>query len=94
MSKRRSKLEIVLIVLSGIADGLDKPTHIMYAANMSWKSTQKILSQLVEQGLLEVEYNQDKGRSNRRYGITEKGINIIDYFEKAREIMPVEKLYS
>ncbi len=93
MSKRRSRLEIVLNVLSVVAEGLDKPTRIMYAANMSWTSKQKMLSQLVELGLLEVVYNQGDRRSNRRYKITEKGINVIEYFDEAREIMPVEKIY-
>ncbi len=94
MSKRRSRLEIVLSVLSVVADGSDKPTHIMYATNMSWHSTQKILSKLVELGLLKVEHSQDRGRSKRRYMITEKGIKIIDYYDKAKEIMPIEKILS
>jgi len=94
MPKRRSRLEIVLSVLSVVADGRDKPTHIMYANNMSWQATQNILSKLVALELLEVRYNQGRGRSSRRYGITEKGIKIIDYYVKAGEIMPIEKLYS
>jgi len=94
MSRRRSRLEIVLSVLSVVADGSDKPTHIMYATNMSWNSTQKILSKLVELGLLEVEHSQDRGRSRRRYMITEKGIKIIDYYDNASDIMPIEKLCS
>jgi len=92
MPKRRSKLEIVLGVLSVVADGSDKPTHIMYAMNMSWNPTQKILSNLVELGLLEVEYSEGRGRSKRRYMITEKGIKIIDYYDNASNIMPIEKL--
>lgn len=94
MSKRRSKLEIVLTVLSAVANGVDKPTRIMYATNTSWTSIQNILSELVEQGSLEVEYNQGKGRSNRRYMITEKGINIIDYFDKAKELQLLEVVYA
>ena len=94
MPKRRSRLEIVLNVLSVVADGRDKPTHIMYANNMSWNSTQDVLSKLVELGLLEVKYKQGRRRSTRRYVITEKGINVIDYYDKAGEIMPIEKLHS
>jgi len=94
MSKRRSKLEIVLSVLSVIADGRAKPTHIMYATNMSWKSTQKVLSKLVTLGLLEVEIKQGKRRPNKLYEITEKGRNIIDYYAKAGDIIPIEKILS
>ena len=79
-------------ILSTIREGVDKPTRIMYAANMSWAPTQKILSNLVEQGLIKVEYNQSKGRSKRRYVITEKGITLLDYFNKAKEILPLEAL--
>jgi len=94
MSKRRSKLEIILTVLSIVADGVDKPTRIMYATNTSWTSNQNMLSELVELGLIEVEYTQGKRRSNRRYVITDKGIKIIDYYDKASEIIPIESLYS
>jgi len=94
MSKRRSRLEIVLTVLSAVAEGVDKPTRIMYATNTSWTSNQNMLSELVELGLLEVEYNQDKGRSNRRYTITEKGANLLNYFDKAKELQLLEGFYT
>ncbi len=48
MQRRRSKLDIVLIVLGAVRRGMDKPTRIMYAANLSWKPTQKILDNLVD----------------------------------------------
>ncbi len=94
MSKRRSKLEAILTILSAIMDGVDKPTRIMYAANMSWKQTQRILSHLVEQGLI-VEVPSTKGRQSRRlYKITEKGEKVLDYFERANDIMPLEDIYA
>jgi len=90
MSKRRTKLEVILTILSNIMNGLDKPTRIMYAANMSWAPTQKILSSMVEQDLIKVSINTKNGRSKKRYVITEKGIKVIDYFEKATEIVSLE----
>ena len=92
MDRRRSRLEISLNVLSIIREGVDKPTRIMYAANMSWVPTQKILSSLGKQDLLKVEPIQGRGRSTRRYLITEKGITLLDYFDKAKEIVPLEVL--
>ena len=86
MSSRRSRLEIMLDILSAIRDRIDKPTRIMYAANISWRPTQRMLSNMVEQGLLEV--TPGSGKSNKRYVITEKGVNVLDYFEKAKEILP------
>ncbi len=94
MSKRRSRLEITLTILSTIQDGVDKPTRIMYAANMSWKPVQRILSHLVEQGLLEKISNTESRQSRIRYQITEKGKRVIDYFENAEEIMPLEDIYA
>ncbi len=44
MSNRRSKLEITLDVLKAVRDGVDKPTRIMYVANMSWNPTQDMLA--------------------------------------------------
>ena len=94
MSKRRSKLETILTILSAIMDGVDKPTRIMYAANMSWKPTQRILSHLVEQGLI-LEVLNTKGRQSKRlYQITEKGESMLDYFERANDIMPLEDIYA
>jgi len=86
MSRRRSRLEIMLGILAAIKGGVDKPTRIMYAVNLSWKPTKKILSDLVEQSLLEVRIAS--GLSKKRYVITEKGVNVLDYFEKAKEILP------
>ncbi len=94
MSPRRSQLEIRLNILSAVKDGVDKPTRIMYAANMSWKPVQKILSHLVEQGLLEVRINTESRQSKRRYVLTDKGANVLDYFEKAKEILPLEGVYA
>lgn len=86
MSRRRSRLEIILKTLSVVREGNDKPTRIMYAINLSWRPTQNILSNLLEQGCLEVK--TASGRSTKRYTITEKGIKVLDYFEKANEILP------
>jgi len=91
--KRRSRLEIALDILSAVMDGVDKPTSIMYAAKLSWRPTQRILSSLVEKGFLEVRMNTESRQSRKRYVITEKGANVLDYFEGAREILPLEELY-
>jgi len=94
MSKRRSRLEIILIILSAVRDGVDKPTRIMYAANMSWAPVQRMLSHLVEQGLILEVLNTESRHSKKRYLITEKGTNVLNYFENAKEIMPLEELYA
>ncbi len=87
MSIRRSRLEINLSILSAVMDGVNKPTRIMYATNMSWAPTQRMLSRLVEQGLIEVRMNTESRQSKRRYVITEKGVNVLYYFENVKELL-------
>lgn len=94
MSHRRSKLEIQLNILSSVMNGVDKPTRIMYAANMSWRPVQRNLSYLVDKGLLERQVNLESSKSKSRYVITEKGIHVLEYFKKAREILPIKEIYS
>ncbi|MGD2200727.1 MAG: DUF4364 family protein [Candidatus Bathyarchaeota archaeon] len=94
MSPRRSKLEIRLKILAAVKEGVDKPTRIMYAANMSWKPVQKVLSHLVEKGLVAEELNTESKQSKRLYSITEKGEMVLEYFEKAKEMIPLEGIYA
>ena len=92
MSKRRSRLEIILIILSAVREGVDKPTRIMCAANMSWAPIKRLLSSLVEKGLVEERISHKSIQSRRRYLITIKGANVLDYYEKAKEILPLNAL--
>ena len=89
MSSRRSKLDIQLEVLKAVREGVDKPTRIMYAANMSWNPVRKILDSLVDGGLLSVISNTVGNRAKRRYEITEKGVSVLNYFEGAKELVDI-----
>ena len=91
---RRSKLEIRLTMLSAIKEGIDKPTRIMYAANLSWKPTQRTLTQLVKQGLINEIEETDNVKSKKRYEITEKGLAVIKYFDDAKMLLPVDDIYN
>jgi predicted transcriptional regulator len=84
---RRTRLEILLGVLNVIKDGENKPTRIMYATNMSWTPTKKILTRLVERGFIDVTEEPSNGRSKRRYDINEKGMRVIRYFNGAQELL-------
>lgn len=94
MTARRSKLEIYLNVLQIVKSGTEKPTRIMYAANLSWKPLQKILDGMTAQGLIkgvEAEDGDDK-RTVRIYEITQKGENVLKYFVRAKELLPLEEI--
>jgi len=88
-TKRRSKLDIMIKVLSTIRDGEHKPTKIMYAANMSWNLTQRVFEDLVEQGMLNINEMPGAKRSTKRYNLTEKGQKVLEYFEGAKTLLNV-----
>ena len=86
MPLKRSRLEIYLDVLKAISKGTNKPTRIMYRTNLSWKPLTKILESLVDQGLVIREENC----GHVTYRITEKGKNILGYFNKAMESIQIK----
>ena len=94
MQLRRSKLDIVLCVLSAVKGGVDKPTRIMYSANLSWKPTKKILASLVEQRLLRESGDTGSKRSKKRYDITDKGLNVLEYFEGASGLLEISEFLT
>jgi predicted transcriptional regulator len=66
----------------------------MYEANLSWKPLQKILESMVSQGLIDrmdASSNRDK-RTNTVFGITQKGENIINYFNRGKEFLKIEEI--
>ncbi len=79
----------MMTVLGAIRDGVDKPTRIMYTANMSWNSTQKVFEDLLEQDLIFVTEEPGLKRAKKRYHITEKGLNVLQYFEGAKSLIQV-----
>jgi predicted transcriptional regulator len=90
METRRSKLEIYLEVLKIVKGGTEKPTRIMYQANISWQPLMKILSSMVSQELIE-EIDMTSGRrrrdkrTSRIYVITMKGEQVIRYFKGVKD---------
>jgi len=81
-------------VLSSVKDGVDKPTRIIYASNLAWKPTQRILASLVGQGLLREIQVSGTRRSRIRYEITEKGLKVLDYFSGAEALLDIENIAS
>jgi len=93
MTTRRAKVEIYLDVLAVIEGGEPRPTRIMYAANLSWKPLRNILDSLEREGLIEdIDTEARDGRSKNLYGITEKGMSVLKYFEKTKDLIKAEQL--
>ncbi len=89
MDKRRSKLEIYLEILHLVHRGVNKPTRLMYGANLSWIAYTKWSTTMVEQGLLvkkgtasvDAQDTQAPKRSKFTFELTDKGHSVINYFK-------------
>ena len=79
---------ICLEILKAIKKGVNKPTNIMYRCNLSWIPLTEILESLLSQGLIE---RRNYGK-RRVYDITEKGLNVLRFFEKAEDLITIEKI--
>jgi len=75
---RRSQMEILIDILKAVADGKQKPTHIMYRANLSWTRLKKQLDFLTKQEMLE----NTEAEEGTIYRITPKGKDVLQYFKK------------
>lgn len=63
----------------------------MYGANLSWKSLKEILASLVSQGLVEeVVLKRGDKRTKKRYEITDKGENVLQYYNMVSGLIEVE----
>ena len=69
---RRSRMETFCDILRAIAAGAEKPTHIMYRANLSWTVMQLYIKSLEAEGLVVADLDQGK----RLYHLSEKGFEI------------------
>jgi predicted transcriptional regulator len=91
LSARRSKFQLSVEVLGQIKQGEKKPTRIMYSANLSWKSLKEILESLVSQGLIdEVVVSRSSKRAKKRYEITGKGENVLQYYNMVSDLIEIE----
>lgn len=90
MSTRRSRFEIYVDILAEIMNGAQKPTKIMYAANLSYKPLKNILQSLLDQGLIEEEDGRIKDKRTKvKYCLTQKGLNVVRYYSKAKDLVEV-----
>lgn len=65
-------------MLVAVKEGAEKPTQIMYKANLSWVALQTHLKSLLEKGLLH--WAADGTR--KRYELTLKGSNVMYSYAK------------
>lgn len=78
---RRSRMETFCDIVKAIGGGAEKPTHIMYRANLSWTVMQGYIKALETQGLVQTQ--DDDGK--RLYQLTEKGFGLLKQYLSIRE---------
>jgi len=78
---RRSKMETYCDIVKAIGAGAEKPTHIMYRANLSWTVMQGYIKDLENQGLV---VSQDSD-GKRLYKLTEKGFMLLRQYVSIKE---------
>jgi predicted transcriptional regulator len=80
---RRSELEIKMDVLQVVSQGIDRPTQIMYKANLSWVALQECLKSLAAKSFI----REESQGSRRRYELTQAGYEVLRTFQKVLESM-------
>jgi predicted transcriptional regulator len=80
--KYRSRTEIVGLILEAAKGGGATKTKIMYKAFLSFAQLREYLTMLQDNGLIEYEGGK------QTYRITEKGISLLQIYEKMYELAP------
>ena len=84
-SKKREFLELIYLILKAVQDKPLRFTHIMHRAEVDSRVAKKLVTLLVEKGLLEVV--NAEGKLSKLYRITEKGMRYIEVYEKLMNLL-------
>jgi len=82
---RRSRIETFFDVLCTIGSGIEKPTHIMYKANLSWTIMQAYTENLIRKGIVV----SDGSEGKKRYRLTEKGTQVMEQYLSIKEDLDI-----
>ena len=74
-------------ILRAIGAGAEKPTHIMYKANLSWSVLQTYIKLLEAQHLV-ITSNSEQGK--RLYRLSDKGFQLLNQFLSIRQDLNLE----
>ena len=80
-------MQICFNVLEVMKKGVTKPTRIMYSANLSWNTLLEVFILLKSQNLIKEAYEN----GYKRYTLTEKGIDALNHYNKAIDILDINK---
>ena len=74
-------METYCDIVKAIGAGAEKPTHIMYKANLSWTVMQSYIKDLEEQGLI---FSSDSD-GKRLYKLSERGFTLLKQYISIKE---------
>jgi predicted transcriptional regulator len=86
--KRRSRLETYYDIIKAVGAGAEKPTHIMYKANLSWAALDCCLETLEYRGFISKEFENE---TRRRYHLTQKGYTFLNQYLTIRDDLTPER---
>ena len=86
--KRRSSFQIAVDVLSVMNDGETKPTRIMYAANLSWKTLKSTLNLLETKRYIEL--TSSPSYKQKQFAITKEGLSVLSYYKRLSGLVKVD----
>ena len=86
MTTRRSKFQISIEVLEAVSEGEYRPTRLMYACNLSWKSINNVLGLLETKGYIE-DLSGDEKR--KHLSITGKGTEVLGYYDGLENLVQI-----
>jgi len=73
-------MEIMCDILEVVSSGMERPTHIIYKANISWRVFNNCLKSLTAKGLV-VKENDGK---RDIYHVTEQGYKVLNEYKELR----------
>ena len=74
-------METYCDIVKAIGYGSEKPTHIMYKANLSWTVMQGCIRALENNGIVVTHESEGK----KMYNLTEKGFALLKQYQSIRE---------
>lgn len=78
---RRSRMETYCEIVKAVGGGAQRPTHIMYKANLSWSVMQEYITNLESFGIL----NSAVMDGKRVFHLTQKGFALLNKYLALRE---------
>jgi predicted transcriptional regulator len=94
MALKRDFMNIAFNTLRIIGNDEQKPTRIMYRANLSWNTLLDVLAFLEKKGLISCKWTRTPLKGNRLYTLTDKGLVALDHYEALQKLIEEKPIVS